>query len=81
MIGRSALFLTTALVAALAAPILEADAQGQACRLNACWPAFDYDGKPAQTDGLFSSAVVAGSQAETAHYAAESRTMLFYQNQ
>ena len=75
MIARNVLSLSTALVAALAAPVFQGSAQGQACRLSACWPAFDYDGKPAQTDGLFSSAVVAGSQAETAHYAAESRTM------
>ena len=47
----------------------------QTCRLNACWPAFDYDGKPAQTDGSYSKTTVAGSQIETAHYTAESRTM------
>ena len=41
----------------------------------ACWPAFDYDGKPAQTDGSYSRTIVTGSQRETAHYTAESRTM------
>jgi len=59
----------------LAAQILPAVAQAQTCRLNACWPAFDYDGKPAQADGSYSKATVAGSQIETARYAAESRTM------
>jgi len=40
-----------------------------------CWPAFDYEGQPAQTDGAFSKAVVAGSRTGTANYTAESRTM------
>ncbi len=50
-------------------------AQGQTCRLNAIWPAFDYDGKPAQADGSCLKTTVAGSQIETASYAAETRTM------
>ncbi|MFA5901530.1 MAG: alpha-galactosidase, partial [Hyphomicrobium sp.] len=63
------------MVAALAATVLQADAQGQAYRLNNCWPVFDYDGKPAQADGLFSKTIVVDSQSETVHYAAELRTM------
>ena len=58
-----------------AALALQTVAQAQTCRLNAGWPAFDYDGKPAQADGSYSKTTVAGSQIETAHYAAESRTM------
>lgn len=50
-------------------------AQAQTPRLNTCWPAFDYDGKPAQTDGSHARTTVAGSQTETTRYAAESRTM------
>ena len=59
----------------VAAPVFQPDAQEQTCRLNTCWPAFDYDGKPAQTDGSYSRVIVTGSQTETANYTAESRTM------
>ena len=59
----------------LAAQVLQAVALGQTCRLNTCWPAFDYDGKPAQADGSYSKTIVAGSQIETAHNTAEARTM------
>lgn len=47
----------------------------QAPRLDTCWPAFDYDGKPAQTEDSYSRTIVAGSQCETADYTARSRTM------
>ena len=50
----------------LAAQVLPTVAQAQTGRLNACWPAFNYDGKPAQADGSFSKTIVAGSQIETA---------------
>ena len=56
-------------------PFAQAGAPGHTSRLNTSWPAFDYDGKPAQTDGSYSKTIVRGSQAETANYAAESRTM------
>ena len=59
----------------LAAPVLPSMAPAQTCRLNTCWPAFDYDGKPASADGSYSRAIVAGSQTETALATAESRTM------
>ena len=45
------------------------------CRKDACWPAFDYDGKAAQTDGSYLKACVKVSQGTTAHVTAESRTM------
>ena len=54
---------------------LEVSAQAQAFPLNTCWPAFNYDGKPAQKDGSFSRAICAGSQFDTAQYAAGSKTM------
>lgn len=59
----------------LAVPAFQACLHVQALCPTACWPAFDYDGKPAQADGAFSKAVVAGSRTSTASYAAESRTM------
>lgn len=59
----------------LAAPAFQTGAQEQAFRTNAFWPACDYDGKTAQEAGLYSKAMVPGSQSATAHYAAESRTM------
>lgn len=52
-----------------------AGATDQTQPLRACWPAFDYDGKAAGTDAAFSTAMVAGSQTETAHDTGESRTM------
>jgi len=55
--------------------VFPAAAQAQVPRLNTCWPAFDYDGKPAQADGSWARAMVAGSQTEAARCAAESRTM------
>jgi alpha-galactosidase len=64
--------LAFAFVAAQALPII---AQAQSPRMNTCWPAFDYDGKPAQADGAHSRATVTGSQRETARFTAESRTM------
>jgi len=59
----------------LALPVFLACVSIQADRLTAWWPAFDYDGKPAQADGAFSKAVVPGSRTVTANYTAESRTM------
>ncbi|MFA5193562.1 MAG: alpha-galactosidase, partial [Verrucomicrobiia bacterium] len=59
----------------LAAQAVQAAAPAQTSRLNACWPAFDYDGKPSQTDGSYSKTTVAGSQTGTARLTAESRTM------
>ena len=59
----------------LAAQVLPAGVQAQIPPLNTCWPAFDYDGKPAQTDDSFGKATVAGSLCETASYVGESRTM------
>ena len=60
----------------LAAQVFPTVALGQTGRLNCGWPAFDYDGKPAQEDRSYSKATVAGSQIETARYAVESRTMI-----
>jgi len=59
----------------LAAHVIPAIAQAQSPRLDICWPAFDYDGKPAQTDAAYSKAILPGSERETAHHTAESRTM------
>ena len=59
----------------LVGQVFPAVAQAQIPRLNSCWPAFDYDGKPAQADTSYARTTVAGSQTETARYAAESRTM------
>lgn len=58
------------LVLVLAAQILPTVARAQTWRLNAGWPAFDYDGKPAQTDSGVKT-TVPGSQTETAQFAAE----------
>lgn len=57
--------------ALLATPVLSAQAQPPG--VNACWPAWDYDGKPAE--GSCQRAAVPGSQIDGAGYAAESRTM------
>ncbi|NUQ62594.1 MAG: alpha-galactosidase [Pirellulales bacterium] len=65
----------TLLLVLLTAQVLPTMALAQTCRLNASWPAFDYDGKPAQADGSCSKATVAGSQIETPGYAAQTRTM------
>ena len=65
----------TLLLVLLTAHVLPTMGLAQTCRLNASWPAFDYDGKPAQADGSCSKATVAGSQIETAGYAAQTRTM------
>ena len=65
----------TLLLVLLTAQVLPAMALSQTGRLNAAWPAFDYDGKPAQAHGSYSKATVAGSQIETAGYTAETRTM------
>ena len=60
----------------LTLPIILACVHLQAeCRKDACWPAFDYDGKAAQTDGSYLKACVKVSQGTTAHVTAESRTM------
>ena len=60
-------------------PLLDDDgeriATDQTHPLGLCWPALDYDGKAARTEAAFSTAMVAGSQTETAHYTGESRTM------
>ena len=69
------LLLVLALFVFLAVPVFPTAAHAQTCRLSASWPAFDYGGKPAQADGSYSRTTVAGSQIETARYAAESRTM------
>jgi alpha-galactosidase len=61
------------LLALLAATLFSARAQAQACHGNPCWPAFNYDGKPSQTDGSYSTAIAAGSQTETSQYTAESK--------
>jgi alpha-galactosidase len=61
------------ILALLAASLLAARAQAQACHGNPCWPAFNYDGKPSQTDRSYSTAIAAGSQTETAQYTAESK--------
>ena len=60
---------------ALAAEILLAATQAQGARLQTCWPAFDYAGKPAQADDSFARVTVAGSQRDTARAAVASRTM------
>lgn len=63
------------LAAFLAAHLLPVATWAETPRLNACWPALDYDGKPAQADGSFVRTIVAGSERETAHYSAQSKTM------
>ncbi len=63
------------LFAFVAAQVLPTVAQAQPPRLNTCWPAFDYDGKPAQADGSYSKTILTGSERETAYYTAESRAM------
>ncbi len=59
----------------LGAQVVPTVARAEFPRLDSCWPAFDYDGKAAQTDDSYSTAAVTGSQRETVHYTAESRTM------
>lgn len=59
----------------LAAQVLPPVAQAQSPRLDTCWPAFDYDGKPAQADAAYSKAILPGSERDTAHYTGASRTM------
>ena len=61
------------LLTLLAAPISQAGAQTQAYHSNTSWPAFNYDGRPSQTDGSYSRTTAAGSQIETAQYTAESK--------
>lgn len=61
--------LLLVLLAATASPAM---AQAQAHHLITGEPAFNYDGKPAPTDGSYSRTVAAGSQTETAQYTAES---------
>lgn len=61
------------LLTLLAALVLQARAQAQASPLNTCRPAFNYDGKPSQTDDSYATTLAAGSQLETAHYTAESK--------
>ena len=64
--------LVSAFVAVQALPMAT---QAQAPRLNACWPAFDYDGKPAQRDASHSKTAVTGTRHEAARFTAEARTM------
>jgi alpha-galactosidase len=64
-----------AILTLMAAPLLQASAQPQADSLKTCWPAFNYDGKPSQTDGSYSRVTVAGSQRETAKYTVDSKLM------
>ena len=66
---------TTVLVLGLCLMAQVLPAAAQTPRLNACWPAFNYDGKAAKTDGSFSRETVAGPQDETPHYVAQSRTI------
>ncbi len=61
------------LLTLLASPIVQASAQTQACHLPTCSPAFNYDGKPSQTDGSYSRTIAAGSHIETVQYTAESK--------
>lgn len=65
----------TLLLVLLTAQVLPTMALTQTCRLNASWPAFDYDGDAAQADGSYSKVTVAGSRIQTAGYTAETRTM------
>jgi alpha-galactosidase len=62
-------------LALLAAPVLQVSAQTQAKHFDANGPAFNYNGKPSQTDASYSRTVVAGSQIETVQYTAESKTV------
>jgi hypothetical protein len=71
----TALLFVLALFVFLAVPVFSPEAQAQTCRLNANWPAFDYDGKPALADGSYLKTTVASSQVDTPRHAAESRTM------
>ncbi len=60
----------------LTLPIILACVHLQAeCRKDACWPAFDYDRKAAQTDGSYVKARVTGPQGKTAHDTVDARTM------
>ena len=52
----------TLLLVLLMVQVLPNVAWAQNCRLNASWPAFDYDGKPAQTDSSWVKTTVAGSR-------------------
>lgn len=63
---------TSALMVAL---VLRVDAQPLLCRLDAGWPALDYDGKPSTEEGAFSRTSVPGSRSETERYVAETKTM------
>ncbi len=59
----------------LAIPVFVACVHLQADCQTSCWPAFDYDGKAAQTDKSYVKTGVKGSLIKTAHYIAESKTM------
>ena len=60
----------------LAAPLFLACVQMRGGgSLSGCWPAFDYDGKPAEAGSACSKAVVPGSRVSCAQHEGESRTM------
>ncbi len=61
------------LLTLLAASLFQVPAQTQAASLAACWPAFNYDGRPSATDSSSSRTIVPGSQHETAQYSAVSK--------
>ncbi len=59
----------------LAVHVLSVDVQAETPPLNACWPAFDYDGQTSQPDDSYVRTMVAGSLHDATHYVAASRTM------
>jgi alpha-galactosidase len=61
------------LLTLLATPVVQAGTQSQTCVLNSCGPAFNYEGKPSQTDGSYSRAIGPGTQVDNAKYTAESK--------
>jgi alpha-galactosidase len=63
------------LLSLLAMLIPEAVAQTQVGQPDACWPAWNYDGKPAQEDVSFSRTIAEGSQCETSQHVAATKLM------
>jgi alpha-galactosidase len=59
------------LLALLASPMLQARAQTHPCPVTGCRPAFNYEGKPAPTDG----ARAVGKPGATAQYTAAAKTI------
>jgi alpha-galactosidase len=65
----------TLLLSLLAVCFPADDVPAQVRHLETCWPAFNYDGKPAQQDGSFAVATVPNSSRDTPQYRTGSRVM------